>query len=98
MVFWDAIWQTGANTTMKMQAAAACKALVPIHWIMWCHIADVSLLWELQCQKFVAKSELNNSQHSYKIKPSRLDKVYPVREAVTHINREKKKVTFSLKW
>jgi len=30
MVFWDAIWQTGANITMKMEAAAACKALVPI--------------------------------------------------------------------
>jgi hypothetical protein len=33
MVFWDAIWQTGANTTKKMEAATACKSLVSIHQV-----------------------------------------------------------------
>lgn len=94
MVFWDG---NLANITIKMEAAAACKVLVSIHRITWSHIPEVSLLWELQCQKFVAKSELNNNQHSYKTKPSWLDEVCPVREAVTHITREKKTMTFSLK-
>jgi len=44
MVFWDAIWQTGSNITMKMEAATACKALVSIHRITWSHIPEVSLL------------------------------------------------------
>jgi len=64
--------------------------------VTWCHIPEVSLLWELQCQKSVAKSELNNNQHSYKIKPSWLHKVCLVREIVTHIEREQK-ATFQFK-
>jgi hypothetical protein len=47
MVFWDAIWQPGANIMMKMETAAACKALVSIHQIMLHHIPEVSLLLEL---------------------------------------------------
>lgn len=96
MVFWDVIWQTCANITMKMEAATSCKTLVSIHQITWCHIPEVSLLWELQCQKFVAKSKLHQNEHSYKIKTSWPDKVCLVREVVTHINKEQN-VTFQFK-
>ena len=72
------------------------------HWYLSIELRGVTSQKSHCHENFNVRNTLKNQnlitiKTATKLNLPRLDKVCPVREAVTHIKREREKVTFSLK-